>query len=293
VYTSESSLAATGALTATLGVAALMATYAFARISGSPALRAAGACLGLAAAGLGAGAGELASAASLFTKTIVFPVDCGAGNPCVPYTSTSQWGNILFGAGVGLVVVVGLIRFVPGPVAALASVVGAYLAAAAVIGLAGLDAQSSAAAIGGILILASILLAVFGETLRRRQPAVHSFYGFIGVVGSTVPLYLLGGGADSRQGDVHLDVVGGIIATIALAAGITIPRAGIAYGAVVGLAGVVLDIGIRNFHTATSVGIFLTLCGAVVVAALLAVSRLLGSRGRQPADHRRQTDQPA
>jgi hypothetical protein len=277
LYSSATSLTFIGAATASLGAAALVAMYAFARLGRATALRAAGACLGLAAAGLGVGAGELASATGLFTKTMVIPVDCGFAS-CAPNMSANQSGNILLGAGVGLAVAIGLIRYVPGPVAALASVIATYTAAAAAIGLAGLDRQSSPAAIGLILIFASVCLAGFGETLRRRQPAVHSFYGFVGVVGSTVPLYLLGGEADAGGVGVPLDVVGGVIASVALAAGIAIPRAGIAFGAVVGLAGLVLDIGIRNFHTSTSIGIFLTLFGAGVVAALIAVSQFLRTR---------------
>jgi hypothetical protein len=283
LYSSATSLTLVGAATAGLGAAALVAMYAFARLGRPAAMRAAGACLGLAAAGLGVGAGELASAAGLFTKTMVIPVDCAFAS-CPPNMSANQSGNILLGAGVGLAVAIGLIRFVPGQVAALASVIATYTAAASAIGLAGLDRQTSSASIGLILIFASICVAGFGETLRGRQPAVHGFYGFVGVLGSTVPLYVLGGEADTSGLRVPLDVVGGVIASFALAAGIAIPRAGIAYGAVVGLAGLVLDIGIRNFHTSTSIGIFLTIFGAGVVAALISISQFLRARRGRAAD---------
>jgi hypothetical protein len=277
LYSSATSLTTVGAATASLGAAALIAMYAFARLGRPAAMRAAGACLGLAAAGLGVGAGELASAAGLFTKTMVLPVNCAFAS-CPPNMSADQSGNILLGAGLGLAVAIGLIRYVPGQVAALASVIATYTAAAATVGLAGLDRQTSSAAIGLILIFASVCLAGFGETLRRRQPAVHGFYGCVGVLGSTVPLYVLGGEADTSGFGVPLDVVGGVIAGVALAAGVAIPRAGIAYGAVVGLAGLVLDIGIRNFHTSTSIGIFLTIFGAAVIAALIAVTQFLRTR---------------
>jgi hypothetical protein len=53
---------------------------------------------------------------------------------------------------------------------------------------------------------------------------------------------------------------------------------------VVGLAGLVLDIGIRNFHTSTSIGIFLTIFGTGVVAALISVSQFLRARRGHAAD---------
>ena len=154
-----------------------------------------------------------------------------------------------------------------------------YTAAAAASSLAGLSVRdSSVVGIGIILVVASAALATFGETLRRRQPAVHAFFGFAGVAGATIPLYLLG--SNNETASIHLDILGGIIASVALLAGVAIPRAGIAYGAVVGLAGLVLDIGLRNFHTSTSIGVFLTVFGAAVIGALVAVSALMRARGK-------------
>ena len=277
LYSTNTSLTVIGAATASLGAAALIAVYAFARLDQPPAMRAAGACLGVAAVGLGVGAGELASSAALFTRTMTIAVFCGPAS-CPPIVSVNQSGSVVFGAGIGLAVAIGLIRYVPGSPAALASVVATYTAAVAVINMADLTALSSSTEIAVILVAASCCLAAFGETLRHRQPGVHRFYGFVGVIGATVPLYLLAGQAGGIGVTVPLDAVGGAIAAVALAAGITIPRAGIAYGAVVGLAGLVLDFGIRNFHTSTSTGVFLVLAGSGLVASLIALARVLGGR---------------
>jgi hypothetical protein len=111
------------------------------------------------------------------------------------------------------------------------------------------------------------------DQLRRWLDA-----GLISAEQAVLTRNLLSGRADSSGVSVPLDVVGGLIAGGALAAGIMVPRAGIAYGAVVGLAGLVLDIGIRNFHTATSIGVFLVLVGSGVVASLIAVTQALRAR---------------
>jgi hypothetical protein len=82
---------------------------------------------------------------------------------------------------------------------------------------------------------------------------VSNFLGFAGVIGATIPLYLIGG-----RSDVHLDILAGIIAT--------------------GLAGLVVDIGARNFSTPTALGVFFSVSGVTAVVALIATTRLLRTR---------------
>jgi hypothetical protein len=269
VYASGATLSLVAGLTLVLGVVALLATREFAGRDGAAMDRAAGACLALAAVALGVAAGEFAAAASLFTRTV--SVDC-AGGPCASIRSQDDSGNALLGAAVAVFVALALIRFVPGRLVALAAIVSAYTGAAELTGVLQLQKDTSAASIAFILLAVSAGLVLFGEIIRRRQPEAHGFFGFAAVLGATLPLYSLGGGDN-----VDLDVIGGLIAATAMAVGIALPRPGIAYAAVIGLAGLVIDIGARNFHTATSLGVYFSLCGVAAVVALVAVTRLLRS----------------
>jgi hypothetical protein len=276
VYASGATLALVAALTMATGIVALAATREFIRRGGAPAARAAGACLALGAAAVGAAAGELSSAASLFTRTVVTRATCGnPGGVCPAYTSTDQSGNVLLGAALVLGIAVGLLRFVPGRMAAVVAVVAAYVAAAATINVAQLSVDQSPELIALVLVAISALLVGFSETVHAHQPDVGGFLAFAGVVGATVPLYPLGG----RSG-VHLDILAGSVAFVALVAGILVPRRGVAYGAVIGLAGLVVDIGARNFTTPTSLGAFFSVSGVAAVAVLAAATRLLRSRMR-------------
>jgi hypothetical protein len=271
VYTSKASLEWIAALTFALGGAALVAARSFARRGTLASLRAAGACAGVAAVSAGVAAGELATATSLFTSTMVRHLLC---TQCVPQTvtTTSYAGDVLAGACVGLVVALGLIRRVPGQIPALVSIAAAYSAAGAITGVAGLETVGSSGMIALVVVATSVLLVGCGEVLRRDQPAVSGLFGFAGVVGATIPLFVLGGGSYA-----DLDVIGALIAAASLAVGVAARRPGVAYGAVAGLAGLVVDVGTRTFATATARGMFFVVTGAVCVAALIAVSRLLRS----------------
>jgi hypothetical protein len=59
---------------------------------------------------------------------------------------------------------------------------------------------------------------------------------------------------------------------------ILVPRRGVAYGAVIGLGGLIVDIGARNFTTPTALGVFFSVSGIAAVAVLATASRLLRSR---------------
>jgi hypothetical protein len=273
VYASGATLSLNAALTMAIGIVALAATREFIRRGGAPWARAAGACLALGAAAVGAAAGELSTAASLFTRTVVSQVTCGDPSVCPAYTSTDQSGNVLLGAVVVLAIAAVLIRFVPGRMAALVAVVAAYVGVAATINVAQLTVDQSPELIALVLVAVSALLVGFGETLHASQRDVAGLLAFAGVVGATIPLYLLGG-----RSNVHLDVVAGGIAFIALVAGILVPRRGLAYGAVIGLASLVIDIGARNFTTPTSLGVFFSVSGIAAVTVLAAATRLLRSR---------------
>jgi hypothetical protein len=280
VYTSPASLDWIAALTFALGVAALVCARAFARRSTPPFLRAAGACAGVAAVAIGVAAGELATATSLFTRTVALGFPCNGGS-CGPQglTTTSQAGNVLVGACVGLVVALGLIRFVPGHLPALVTIAAAYTAAGAIVSIAGLDTDTSAGSIALLIGATGAAVVGVGEMLRRRQPAVHLLFGFAGVVGATIPLFVLGGGSNA-----DLDVAGALVAVTSLAVGVAARRAGVAFGGVVGLAGLVIDIGTRTFATATARGVFFIVTGAGCVVALIALNRVLQSRrGELPA----------
>jgi hypothetical protein len=157
--------------------------------------------------------------------------------------------------------------------AALVAIVAAYVGAAATINVAQLTIEQSPEVIALVIVAVSGLLVGFGETLHARQRDVAGFLAFAGVVGATTPLYVLGG----RSG-AHLDVLAGSIALIALVAGILVPRRGLTYGAVVAVAGLVIDIGARNFTTPTSLGVFFSVSGMAAVAVLAAATRLLRSR---------------
>lgn len=288
VYSSHQSLAVIATLTLALGIAALGAALTFRqRRDSPPSSRAAGACLGLGAAAIGAGVGEFATAWALFTRTVVTAVPCiaegGAPIPCRSFTSVSDAGNVLCGAIVAVAVAVAFLRLVSGPVAALVAVIATYVAAGATIDLLQLQKGPSSGTIALLLVATSAAIVAFGETLRTTQPVQHAFFGLVGTAGATLPLYLLGGGAN-----VDVDVIGGVIAVAALAAGLALPRPGVAYGAVIGLAGLVIDIGARTFTTPTELGVFFCVVGAGGIAALIALSRLMkttagASRRSRPA----------
>lgn len=271
---SGASLALIGSVTSLLGVCALAAMFGFTRVGNATGRRAAGACLGLAAAGIGIGAGELCRSASLLISTQVF----FAGTP-ERYTTVDDNAVVLFGACVVLLIAFGLIRLVPGVLAAMVGCGAAYTAAAMIIAIAGWTVPGGNAAIALTIVVTSAALLLAGETLRLRQPRTHQLLGMIGVIGASVPLYILGGG-----GNLDLDVSGGVISTVALVAGIRLSRPGVAYAAGVGIGGAVLDIGGRNFTSATSLGIFLMLVGAGGVAALVAINRLLRHHNTAAAD---------
>ena len=273
VYASRATLSLIAALTLAIGLVALAAAWEFTRRGGGPSARAAGACLALGAAAIGTAAGEFSSAASVFTRTVVTDVSCGTASACPAYTSTDQSGNVLLGACVVLAIALAVIRLVPGRMAAIVAVVAAYVGAAAAINVGQLRVEQSPVAIALVLLAASAILVGFGESMQTRQRDVSGLLGFAGVIGATIPLYLAGG-----QSDVHLDVLAGVIAVVAVAAGIVAPRAGIAYGAVIGLAGLVVDIGARNFTTPTALGVFFSVSGVVAVAALISITRLLRRR---------------
>ena len=192
---------------------------------------------------------------------------------CPAYTSTDQSGNVLAGACIVVAIALAVLRLVPGRMAAIVAVVAGYVGAAAPIDVSGLRVEQSPAPIALVLLAVSALLIGNGEAVQTRQPDVSNFLGFAGVIGATIPLYLIGG-----RSDVHLDILAGIIATVALALGISIPRAGLAYGAVIGLAGLVVDIGARNFSTPTALGVFFSVSGVTAVVALIATTRLLRTR---------------
>jgi hypothetical protein len=215
----------------------------------------------------------LATAALLFTRTTSIEINCVPSSACPAYTSTDQSGNVLAGACVVVAIALAVLRFVPGRMAAIVAVVAGYVGAAAAIDVSGLRVEQSPAPIALVLLAVSALLIGNGETVQTRQPDVSNFLGFAGVIGATIPLYLIGG-----RSDVHLDILAGIIATVALALGISIPRAGLAYGAVIGLAGLVVDIGARNFSTPTALGVFFSVSGVTAVVALIATTRLLRTR---------------
>jgi hypothetical protein len=274
IHAALTSLWFIGDLTAGIGLAALACGYVFARGAGATALRAAGACLALGAAALGAGAGELSAAAQLFTRTTVYTVPCDVAGSCLGYTTVDHAGNVLVGACVTVAVVIALIRFVPGQLAAVVLVAGAYTAAGATIDLAALQNDPGSHRIAAVIIVvASLALAAVGQALRRRQPAVRGFLDFVGVAAASLPLYVLGG-----TDNVDLDVGGGLVAGLGVATGIAAGRTGLAYGGVLGLAGLVVDIGVRNFHTASSIGVFLSLCGVAGVAAVVVGNRLVAAQ---------------
>ena len=273
VYASRATLSLIAALTLAIGLVALAAAWEFTRRGGGPSARAAGACLALGAAAIGTAAGEFSSAASVFTRTVVTDVSCGTASACPAYTSTDQSGNVLLGACVVLAIALAVIRLVPGRMAAIVAVVAAYVGAAAAINVGQLRVEQSPVAIALVLLAASAILVGFGESMQTRQRDVSGLLGFAGVIGATIPLYLAGG-----QSVVHLDVLAGVIAVVAVAAGIVAPRAGIAYGAVIGLAGLVVDIGARNFTTPTALGVFFSVSGVAAVAALISITRLLRRR---------------
>jgi hypothetical protein len=276
VYTSQASLEWIAALTFVLGIAAMVAARTFARRASPPSMRAAGACAGVAAIATGVAAGELAAAISLLTRTMVLHSPCNNGL-CGPesVTTTSHAGNVLVGACAGLLVGLVPIRRVPGQTSALVTIASAYTAAGAIVSLAGLEAANSAGSIALLLVAASALLAGLGEVQRRRRPAVHALFGFAAVVGATVPLFVLGGGSNAR-----LDVIGALVAAASLALGVAARRPGVAYGGVVGLAGLVVDVGTRTFVTATARGIFFVVTGAGCVALLIALSHVLRASHR-------------
>jgi hypothetical protein len=274
VYAAGATLALIAALTMAIGLIALAAAREFQRRGGDPAARAAGACLALGAAAVGAAAGEFSSAASVFTRTVVTRIACGApSTPCPTYTSTDQSGNVLVGAAIVVAISMVVLRFVPGRMVAVVAVVASYVGASATINVAQLSVDRSPETIALVLVAVSVLLIGVGETLHARQKDVSGFFGFVGVVGATIPLYLIG----NRSG-VHVDVLAGGIAVVALAAGIVVPRRGVAYGAVIGVAGLIIDIGARNFTTPTSLGVFFSVAGIAAVAALAAATRVRNSR---------------
>jgi hypothetical protein len=273
VYASGATLSLIAALTLVIGLVALAATWEFARRGTAPSARAAGACLALGAVAIGTAVSELATAALLFTRTTSIEINCVPSSACPAYTSTDQSGNVLAGACVVVAIALAVLRFVPGRMAAIVAVVAGYVGAAAAIDVSGLHVEQSPAPIALVLLAVSALLIGNGETVQTRQPDVSNFLGFAGVIGATIPLYLIGG-----RSDVHLDILAGIIATVALALGISIPRAGLAYGAVIGLAGLVVDIGARNFSTPTALGVFFSVSGVTAVVALIATTRLLRTR---------------
>jgi hypothetical protein len=273
VYASGATLWLIAALTMAVGLVALAAAREFRGRGGAAAGRAAGACVALGTAALGVAAGEFSSAASLFTTTMVTVVDCGSPSGCPSFTSTDQSGNVLLGAAVVVGLALALLRFVPARMAAVVAAAAAYTGAVAAIDVGQFHADRSPGAIALVMLATSAVLVAAAETVRTRQSDVTGLLGFIGIVGATIPLYLVGG-----RSDVHLDVVAGVIAVVALAAGIVLPRAGVAYGAVIGLAGLVLDIGARNFTTPTALGVFFSVSGVAAVAALIATTRLLRRR---------------
>jgi len=270
VYASGAALGGLGALTAGLGGAALIAANVFTRARSRPAFRAAGACAALGAGALGVGVGQILVAAGLLVDTITHHDYYG-----FVYTTTDASGAVLAGACTSMAIAMAASRYLPAHVLALTVVAAVYTAAGALIAASHPPATGSRAWVATVIVLASLGLAGFGETLRRTQPRVHGFYGFVAVIGATVPLYILGG-----RENLYLDILGACIAIAGLAGGLQLPRPGIAYGGVIAVFGLVFDIGARNFSSATSLGAFLTLVGAGGIVALVAINHAL--RAPQP-----------
>ncbi|MGI8848417.1 MAG: hypothetical protein ACR2GX_09200 [Candidatus Dormibacteria bacterium] len=271
IYASGTSLASMGVLTAGLGVGALAAAYLFRRSGGRAALRAAGACAGLGAAAVGVGIGQIMVAAGILTQTVTH-TQYGYS-----YTTTSSEGAVLVAACIAAAIAIAVGRVLPAPLPAVVVVAAAYTAAAAAIVGASLTVEHSAGAIASVVVLVSLALGGYGETVRHR-PQIHGFYGLVAIVGASVPLYFLGGGAQ-----IYLDVVGAAIAVIGLGAGLQLPRPGMAFGGVIGVFGLVFDIGGRNFSSASSLGAFLVFVGAGGIGTLVAINHLLRAR-RPPPD---------
>lgn len=268
VHASDASLGVKGTLTLLLGAGALVACRSFAGAGNPAASRAAGACLALGAAGLGVGLAEVAAAGGLFITTTHVPIPYGG-----EYTTTDTSGAVLLGAVLVGSLCLALMRRVPAGPAALVSIAAWYTAAGVFAHVVGLSAPRDASLIALVVVGVGGGLAAMGETLRATQPRVHDLLSFAGVVGATLPLYALG---DADH--VALGVLAGAIAAAALYAGLASLRPGIAFGAVVGLLGLVFDVGVRNFHSPTELGVFLLVVGGGGIAALVAVNSVMRSR---------------
>lgn len=271
VYSSTSSLAAQGSLTMAIGLLGVAAMIVLRREAESPVRqRGAASCAALGAVAIGVGLAQIAASAGIFVSTVYY-YDWG---------TTDATGAILFGAMVVAFLAAALLFIVPGFLLGLVLPAALYTAALQVISmltpLYGTPPHEASAAI--LIATAAVTLAC-AFLLPRKRTEVVNFMVFIGAIGASVPLFMLGGDQWT-----YLDVLGGIIAIALLTLGLKMNLRGLAYGGSVGVAGLVLDAGFRLFgDSPQSFGIFFVLSGVVGIALIVVIKTAIQKNLARPS----------
>ena len=251
-----------------VAIAAAFVTIVLERRGDAAGDRGSGPAIALAIAACGTAATQFFEAAGWLvqTRTIVPAI-----YPPVPgFTETSASGAVAIGAAVtavlaALVLLRRRAELVPAVVGAGAAYIS-VMAATDALGFGGVDPPHTS--IAAIVAIAGLWLIVLSTLCLHRltQDALEGAAAGI----TAVALYALGGAPD-----LELDVLGAVVAGLAMVVGTLRSRQGLAFAGAAGMAGLVIDIGARNVSDPAQLGLFLVAAAVIGLGLILAVSRLL------------------